>query len=106
MTAAAAAVAKVDALLMLMMPSREWIGQSAAAAEAASAAADALKSLSILKAQCACFRSVKENAMLGAANNTKLDQDHDHDHHQQQHQLQQQQQQQQEQLLLQQQQPD
>jgi hypothetical protein len=64
--ASSAAVSKVDALLMLMMPSREWVGESAAAAEAASAAADGLRSLSILKAQCVSLRSAGAGVVQGS----------------------------------------
>jgi hypothetical protein len=65
LAASSAAVSKVDALLMLLMPSREWAGESAAAAEAASAAADGLRSLSILKAQCASLRSAGAGVVQG-----------------------------------------
>jgi hypothetical protein len=50
--AAAAAVDRVEALMMLLIPSREQIRDSLASAHSATAAVDVMKSLSVLKAQC------------------------------------------------------
>ena len=62
---AAAALAKVDTLMMLMMPSRELVKQSAAAAEAAAVAAHAIKSLSVLKSQFANLHNANAVAIHG-----------------------------------------
>jgi hypothetical protein len=62
---AAAALAKVDALMMLMMPSRELAKQSAAAAEAAAVAAHAIKSISVLKSQFANLHNANAVANPG-----------------------------------------
>jgi hypothetical protein len=50
--AAAAAVDRVEALMMLLIPSREQIRDSLASAHSATAAVDVMKALSVLKAQC------------------------------------------------------
>jgi hypothetical protein len=49
---AAAAVDRVEALMMLLIPSREQIRDSLASAHSATAAVDVMKALSVLKAQC------------------------------------------------------